>query len=207
MTDKLSTHLPELDPAQELLLRRRFAREGGYDLGEDGRTLVPIKATAPVAADLEVAATEPPVEQDTSSDHVYTNISQSILVVSDLGVQLPDRTFDSETFKPGECKDLRELYRPSEIGKSRMLRRFLNQKPPMLVKGRATAEEIAKSLSPLARAIRAHGEGTPGTITDPEAPPLRGVKEGQPMNEFDKKLGELIEKEKAEDEETRQVPA
>lgn len=200
----METHIPDLNPEQELALKKRYARELGVALDDKGNKVGERKANLSEIAELsDIPGTDALPEND---EFIYTNSTNTILTIADLGVKMQDG-FDCEVFQPFECKDLREMYRGHEIRKSRLLVRCLKQ--GLLVKGRVPMEELRKNLSPVAQ-LAAGNEGKNVTFMDPQHPPLRGLNDPDlppnvPMNEFDKKLGELVEKDLKEDRESRKV--
>jgi hypothetical protein len=117
-----AVELPKLSPEQDQLMREKYRAE--------------------LAA--ESAAAEQGEEK-----HVYTNITSRRIVLGDLGTR-SGNSFSPETFDPGETKDLRELYRLSEIKRSRHLK--LNLKASLefpegkLVKGE---RQVQKKVDPL----------------------------------------------------------
>jgi len=189
MANDSKSDLPELSPAQELALKQKFAKEEGLILDTEGHVLL----TAPV----ETA----PVEAAQAQDMVWTNLTNSDLIINDLGQKIGDE-FISEVFKPFETKDLSVIYKAREVRQSKSLRRYESDSPPKIARGTISADDPRRRLSQLARMAK-ENEGKAVTFTDPEHPPLRGVT-GEPMGEYDKKLAEVIAKDQREDQESRQ---
>lgn len=193
-----SDKMPDISPAQEVLLKKRFAVEMGVEVDAAGNRVLS-KDASPEATEVKPLAT------------VYTNLTATKLTIADLGFKIPDGSFTSEEFEPYETKDLGRFYKPREIRASKMLMKMLTSKPPMLAEGVVSKEDIRKHMTPLARMAEG-GEGQAITFTDPSHPPLipghpslRGVTES--INPFDAKLAAQMTKEITEELETRSGPS
>lgn len=183
MSDK-SVVLPDLTPEQMELLRERFrVEEGLCTVGEDEKQI----SVSGVYKD----------SVNYSKSAVFTNATAGLLIIDDLGIKSPNGRFTPETFQPYETKDLRRLYNPRELRKSKYLviaqePNELNNNCPLLLSGEYSKKEIVNRVGEDTLAALA-AANPKGSFEDPEFG----------KTEYDKRLLEVEKREHQEDLETR----
>ena len=90
-----------------------------------------------------------------ADEGVYTNTSPDAVTVADLGFRAGN-SFTSETFAPGETKDLKTFYKLREIRGSKYLAK-LSQPGGPLVRGRVTVDIHANNPMAALAALRPDG--------------------------------------------------
>jgi len=117
---------------------------------------------------------------------IFTNHTDTQVVIQDLGYGAPGGQFSAESFKPGETKNLAERYSLRELRRSHSLRIAVDDMK-CLTRGSKADAPAEHPLSRLAK----QNKNMEGAWQDPT------------RNIFDDKMDELKEKEKAEDERTK----
>lgn len=172
-----AVELPELTDEQMSLLRARFIAEN---------------AAATVPDDDTQEAKEKKKEV-----WIFTNPRNQDVTITDLGVG-NGRSFIPVSIGPFEVRNLRTMYTAKELRKSHYLRKAVQE--GLLVEGELTKEQMYAEEDPLVVLAKANPRGT---FTDPMSGDVDKKVPG--TRYYDEQLKKAIQKDREDDEETRQV--